>query len=135
MLSDALTLDQVADPEPHRLGGMRIAAARGGDRRGKEVFQLEEPARRRDVLVGGDPADGAFMHADRVRDVAQDQRPQRLDTVAEKALLLLHYLGGNLQDRRRRAGAAPLMSQFAACMRSVRYSRSILFKAVRLMLA
>ena len=83
-----LAVDQAADAEAHRLGRMRVAAARGGDRRGEEIFQLEEAARRRHVLVGGDPADRALVHADRVGDVAQDQRPQRLHAVAEEPVLL-----------------------------------------------
>ena len=95
-----LAVDQAADAEAHRLGRMRLAAARGGDRRGEEILQLEQAARRRDVFVGGHPADRAFVHADRVGDVAQDQRPQRLHAVAEKPVLLPHDLGRDLEDRR-----------------------------------
>ena len=39
-----------------------LAAMGAGDGGGEEILQLEGAARRRDVLVGGDAADGAFVH-------------------------------------------------------------------------
>ena len=66
----------------------------------KKIFQLEQAARRRDVFVAGDAADRALVHPDRVGDVAQDQRPQRLHALAKEAVLLAHDLGRDLEDRR-----------------------------------
>ena len=97
--SSRLGLDQRLDAEAHRLGGQRRAAGgRGGDRRGEEIFELEDAARRRHVLVRGDAAHRALVHADRFGDVAQHQRPQMLHAVAEEAVLLAHDLGRDLED-------------------------------------
>ena len=46
-------------------------AANPGDRRGEDVFEFVDPARGRDVLVGGHPADGRFVHLDLFGDLAQ----------------------------------------------------------------
>ena len=67
----------------------------------KKIFQLEHAARRRDELVAGDAADRAFVHPDRIGDLAQDQRAQRLHALAKESLLLAHDLGRDLEDRHR----------------------------------
>src|SRR3546814_16990325 len=80
---------------------MGFAASDAGDRRGEEVFQLENAAWSRDELVGRHAAYRALMHLDGSRDVAQDQRPQMLDSMQEEAVLLAHDLAGDAKDRRR----------------------------------
>src|SRR6185437_5977460 len=52
-VSCALGIDQLLDAVPYRLGGMRLTAVRGRNGRGEEIFQLENAAARRHVLVGG----------------------------------------------------------------------------------
>src|SRR3546814_19577943 len=80
---------------------MGFAASDAGDRRGEEVFQLENAAWSRDELVGRHAAYRALMHLDGSRDVAQDQRPKMLDSMQEEAVLLAHDLAGDAKDRRR----------------------------------
>ena len=93
-------VDQAADPMTHRFRGMGAVAGRIRDRRREEILQLVEAARRRHVLVAGHPADRALVHADRLGDVAKDQRPQRLHAAAEEAVLLANDLRSDLEDRR-----------------------------------
>ena len=78
-LGVALGLDHLADLVAHALGRMGRAAVRRGDGGGEEEFHLEHAARRGHVFVGGDPADGGFVHADGLGDGLQVQRPQVLD--------------------------------------------------------
>src|SRR6185437_3142165 len=96
-----LGLDERLDAEAHRLGRKRFAAARRRDRRGEEIFELIDAARRRHVFVRRHAAHRAFMHADRLGDVAQDERTQMAHAEAEESLLLPHDLGRDLEDRRR----------------------------------
>ena len=105
MSSGRLRVDQAANAMAHRLGAVALAI-RAGDRGGEEILQLERAARRRDVLVGGHAADGALVHLHRLGDVAQDQRAQMRDAVAEEAVLLADDLGGHLQD-----GLRPLLQR------------------------
>ncbi len=51
------------------------------------------------VLVAGHAADRAFVHLDRFSHFAQGERPQLGDAAAEETFLLLHDLGGGLEDR------------------------------------
>jgi len=101
-----LAVDQMADAEPHRLGRCASPPREAGDRRGEEVFEFEQAARRPMYLFGRHPADRAFVHADRVGDIAQDQRPQRLHAQAKEPVLLLDDLACHLEDRRRALVAA-----------------------------
>ena len=94
-----LLVDHLADAVAHRFRRMRVAAARGGDRGGEEIAQLEHAARRQHVFVGGDAADRRFVHADRVGDGAQIERPQMPHAMHQEGVLLAHDLGGDLQDR------------------------------------
>ena len=64
-----------------RLGGMRLAVAGGGNGGGEEVFQLEDAAGRRHVLVRGPARDRRFVHADGVSNRFQVERPEVLDAV------------------------------------------------------
>ena len=73
---------------------------------GEEVFQFEDAARRRHVFVGGDARDRRFVHADRVGDGLEIQRPQMLHAMREEGVLLPHDLGRDLEDRSWRAGRA-----------------------------
>ncbi len=77
---------------------MRLAAFRGGEGRGEEKAQLEDAARRGNVLVGRDPADRGFVHAYGLGDRAQVERPQMADAVDEERVLAAHDLGGDLED-------------------------------------
>ena len=70
-------------------------------RRGEEILQLEDAARRGDVLVRGDAAHRALVQLGGDGDVAQHQRLQRAHAVAEEAVLLAHDLARHLEDRRR----------------------------------
>ena len=51
---------------------------------GEEVFQLEDAARRRDVLVRGDAADRRLMHLDRIGHRLEIERSQVLHAVREE---------------------------------------------------
>ena len=51
-------------------------------------------------LLRGDAAHRALVHADRLGDVAQHQRPQMLHAVAQEAVLLAHDLARDLEDGR-----------------------------------
>ena len=93
-----LGLDQLADAVAHGFGGVGLAAVGSRDRRGEEEFHLEDAARGRQVFVGGDPADGRFVHADRVGDGLQVQRAQVLDAEGQEGVLLAHDLLGDLED-------------------------------------
>ena len=92
--------DQLADRVLDRLR-RRALAAFAGDARAEEIFELEHAPVAGEIFVGGDPADGRFMHLDRLGDLGQGQRPERRHAVLEEALLLLHDLGRNLDDRLR----------------------------------
>ena len=95
----ALGIDQLLDAVAHRFGRMRLAAVGRRDRGGEEIFQLEDAAAGRHVFVGGDARDRRFVHADRVGDGLQIERPQVLDAVREERVLLAHDLGRDLEDR------------------------------------
>jgi hypothetical protein len=53
----------------------------------KKYFISNTPLRRVHVLVRDDAADGGFVHADVVGDVAQHERAQVLDAVIEEVAL------------------------------------------------
>jgi hypothetical protein len=93
-----LGLHHRADAVAHRLSAHRLAARGAGDGRGEEVLQLQQATRRGEVLVGGDAADRALVQLHRVRHVAQDQRAEELDAVAEEGVLPAHDLGRDLDD-------------------------------------
>ena len=95
----AFRVDQLLDAMAHRFGGMRIAAVGRRDRGGEEILQFEDAAVGRHVFVGGDARHRRLVHADRVGDGLQVERPQVLDAVDEKRVLLLHDLGRHLEDR------------------------------------
>ena len=80
--------DHRPDAVAHGFGRMTIAAFRRGDRDGEEIFELEKAARRQHVFVGGDAADGRFMHLDRIGHGLEVQRPQMIDAVAQEGILL-----------------------------------------------
>src|SRR6266568_514265 len=75
-LARALGLDEPLDAVTDRLGGMGFAAVGGRDRRGEEIFQLENTAIGRHVFVGSHPRNRGFMHGDRVRDGLEVERTQ-----------------------------------------------------------
>src|SRR3989454_409150 len=77
-------LDQRADR-----GRRRGAAGLGGDVAAEEILELESAARRGHVLLRGDARDGAFMQPERLRNLAQHQRPHRDFAVLEEMALLL----------------------------------------------
>src|SRR2546427_10897790 len=77
-------LDQRADR-----GRRRGAAGLGGDVAAEEILELESAARRGHVLLRGDARDGAFMQPERLRYLAQHQRPHRDFAVLEEMALLL----------------------------------------------
>ena len=96
--SGVLGIDQLPDAMAHRFGRMRLAAVGRRDRRGEEVLQFEDAAAGRHVFVGGDARHGRFVHADRVGDGLEIERPQMLDAVGEERVLLAHDLGRDLED-------------------------------------
>ena len=89
----ALGVDHLLDAVTHRLGRMRLAAVGRGDRRGEEIFQLEDAAAGRHVLVGGDARHRRFVHADGVGHGLEIERPQMLHAVHEERILLADDLG------------------------------------------
>ena len=99
-LSGRLRPHQVTDARAHRLGRHDHARRARGQRRGEEILQLEDAARRGDVLVGGDAAHRALVQLGGDGDIAQDERLQGADAVAEEAVLLLHDLARDFQDGR-----------------------------------
>ena len=91
-------VDQLFDAVPHRFGGVRLAAMRRGDRRGEEIFQLEDAAAGRHIFVGGDAGHRRFVHADGFGDGFQIERAQMLDATGKKRILLAHDLVGDFED-------------------------------------
>ena len=77
---------------------MGLAAVGRRDRRGEEIFQLEDAAAGRHVFVGGDARNRQFVHADGVGDGLEIERTQMLDAVGEEGVLLAHDLGRHLED-------------------------------------
>ena len=65
----------------------------------KKYLSSNRPRSQDEIFVRGDPADRRFVHADRLGDRAQGQRPQLRDAVAEEAVLLRDDLGRDLDDR------------------------------------
>ena len=116
--------DHAADPPAHRLGAVLLAAMGAGDRGGEEVFQLEGAARRRHVLVGGDPADRALVHPASPRRcragsaAAGTATPWRKKPSCRRTISVRHLEDG--------AGALlqALTSQLALCSRSARKTLS-----------
>src|SRR5712691_5609362 len=92
------SVDQAADAMAHRFGRVRPVSVRGWDRRREEIFEFVETPRRGHVFVAGDPAHRALVHADRIRDVAQNQRSQRLHAVTKKSVLLTNNFSGDFED-------------------------------------
>src|SRR3546814_2689037 len=74
-------------------GRHRAVAVGRGDAGGKEIFELEQPARAGEIFVAGDAADCRFVHANGLGDLAQRQRAHLRDAVKEKAFLLLDEIG------------------------------------------
>ena len=97
--SQASVVDHLADAVADGLGGVGLAAAGAGDRGGEEIFQLEHAPAGRHVLVGGDPRDGRFVHADGVGHGLEVQGPQVLDAEREEGVLLADDLDRHLEDR------------------------------------
>ncbi len=93
-------VDQHLDAVAHRLGRVHFAARGGAHPGGEEILQLEDTARRGDVLVGGDAAHRAFVQLDLLGDVVEDQRLEVRHPVAEEVLLLAHDFRSHLEDRR-----------------------------------
>src|SRR4030095_8469037 len=65
-----LALDQGLDARAHRFGGVADPAFSVRERAAEEVAQLEQAARRREILVRGHAAHRALVHLDRVGDLA-----------------------------------------------------------------
>src|ERR1041385_513654 len=85
-LSRVFLLDDLPDPllDRHRRDRLAVGA---GDAAVEEVLHLEHALRRVHVLVRDHAADGRFVHADVVGNVAQHQRAQVFDAVIEKVAL------------------------------------------------
>src|ERR1035437_3141832 len=88
--------------------GMRLAAVGGRNRRGEEIFQLEDATAGRHVFVGGHARDRGFMHADGVGDDLEIERPQVLHALGEEGVLLAHDLAPHFEN-----GFRPLDAFFA----------------------
>src|SRR3546814_19094256 len=58
-----------------------------------------QPALAGEIFVAGDAADGRFVHANGLGDLAQRQRAHLRDAVKEKAFLLLDNFARYLDDR------------------------------------
>ena len=69
--------------------------------RAEEIFQLEQAAVAQQIFVRGHAADRRFVHPDRFGDFAQGHRLHRRHAALEEALLPLHDLGHDLDDRPR----------------------------------
>jgi hypothetical protein len=85
-LARFLRFHQLLDERADR-GGRAGSAVGRADVAGEEVFQLEDAARRKHVLVGGHARDGGFVHADNLGDIVQYQRFHRLGAVLEEGAL------------------------------------------------
>ena len=90
-----------ANSMANRLRRMRAVAIRCRDRRIEEIFELVDASWRGHVFVARHPADRTLVHADRIGDVAQDQRSQRRYAVTKEGVLVTNDLCGNLEDRGR----------------------------------
>ena len=88
--------DHRADARAHRFGGHIVAAVAARQSCREKILQFKHAARRSDVFVLGDAADGRFMHFDQLRDVFQDQRLQVMHAVDEEGVLLPHDFACNL---------------------------------------
>jgi len=93
-----LAIDQGLDAEPNRLRGKGISAARRCDGGCEKILELEHAARTLQILVRGDSAHSAFVHADFGGDVAQHERLKMLNPVAKEGVLLSDDLARHLED-------------------------------------
>src|SRR5215211_3139350 len=94
-LARILRLDDLANPllDRYRRDALAIGTA---DPAVEEVLHLEHALRRVHVLVRHDAADGRFVHADIVGNVAEHQWTEVLDAVIEEVLLEIDDAGGDL---------------------------------------
>src|SRR4029434_3086895 len=65
----------------------------------EEPLELVEPLRGLDVLVGGDPADRRFVHADVLADVPEGEGLEVRQAAVEELALELHQARGHLPER------------------------------------
>src|SRR5690606_39450707 len=80
-------VDELADAVAHGLGGMRFPAfsrAYGG---GKEITQFKNAPRSEHVFIGGDAADGGFVHANGIGHRLQVERLEVTHAADEKSVL------------------------------------------------
>ena len=120
-----LGVDQLPDSGLDRLGRGAVAFGRR-DARAEEIFELVEPAVAQQIFVRGDPADGRFVHADRLGDFAQRHRLHRRHAALEEALLALHDLADTTLTIVRARWSSALTSQLALCRHSLSQARDAL---------
>ena len=99
-------MDQLSDAVTHRFRRMRLAAARRRNRRGEEIFQLEDAPVRGHVLVCSHARDRRLVHSDCIRYGLEVERSQMLDAVSKKTVLLSHDLSCHFKN-----GLCPLIER------------------------